>query len=63
VSAEYGAGLIRQHVGLRKETRVRFSYQGIDSKHTGTFDDYEVTACPERRNTTGVKCFSPIPAV
>jgi len=57
VSAEYGAGLIDNTLASGKKRGYAFSYQGIDSKHTGAFDDYEVTACPERRNTTGVKCF------
>jgi len=57
VSPEYGAGLIDNTLASGKKSGYAFSYQGIDSKHTGTFDDYEVTACPERRNTTGVKCF------
>jgi type IV pilus assembly protein PilA len=57
VSPEYGAGLIDNTLASGKKTGYVFTYHGIDSKHSGTLDDYEVTACPERPNTTGVRCF------
>jgi type IV pilus assembly protein PilA len=57
VSPEYGAGLIDNTLASGKKTGYVFSYQGLDTKHSGTLDDYQVTACPERRSTTGVRCF------
>jgi type II secretory pathway pseudopilin PulG/ribosomal protein L32 len=57
VSPEYGAGLIDNTLASGKQHGYVFTYRGIDTKHDGTFDDYEVTACPEQRNSTGVKCF------
>ena len=57
VSPEYGAGLIDNTLASGKKSGYVFSYHGIDTKHSGTLDDYEVTACPERPNQSGVKCF------
>jgi type IV pilus assembly protein PilA len=57
VSPEYGAGLIDNTLASGKKTGYVFRYRGIDSKRSGTLDDYELTACPEKRNTTGVRCF------
>ncbi len=57
VSPEYGAGLIDNTLASGRKSGYVFTYHGIDTKHDGTLDDYEVTACPERRNSTGVKCF------
>jgi len=57
VSPEYGAGLIDNTLASGKKTGYVFTYRGIDSKHSGVLDDYEVNACPERPNTTGVRCF------
>src|SRR5437868_11201487 len=57
VSPEYGAGLIDNTLASGKKSGYVFTYQGLDTKHSGTLDDYELTACPERRNTTGARCF------
>lgn len=57
VSPEYGAGLLDNTLASGKKSGYVFTYRGIDSKHSGMLDDYEVTACPEKRNTTGVRCF------
>lgn len=57
VSPEYGAGLLDNTLASGKKSGYVFTYRGIDSKHSGMLDDYEVTACPERPNTTGVRCF------
>lgn len=57
VSPEYGAGLIDNTLASGKKTGYVFTYHGIDSKHSGVLDDYEVTACPERPNQSGVRCF------
>ena len=57
VSPEYGAGLLDNTLASGKKSGYVFDYRGIDTRHSGTFDDYEVVACPERRNSTGVKCF------
>jgi type IV pilus assembly protein PilA len=57
VSPEFGAGLIDNTLASGKKSGYVFTYHGLDTKHDGTLDDYEVSACPERKNTTGVKCF------
>ena len=57
VSPEYGAGLIDNTLASGKKTGYVFTYHGIDSRHSGVLDDYEVTACPEKRNRSGVRCF------
>src|SRR4051794_22566699 len=57
VSPEFGAGLIDNTLASGKKSGYVFTYHGIDTKHDGTLNDYEVTACPEKRNTTGVRCF------
>src|SRR5437868_621627 len=57
VSPEYGAGLIDNTLASGKKSGYVFSYHGIDSKHSGVLDDYEVSACPERPNQSGVRCF------
>ena len=57
VSPEYGAGLIDNTLATGKKSGYVFSYHGIDTRHTGTLDDYEVTACPEHPRSSGVKCF------
>jgi type IV pilus assembly protein PilA len=57
VSPEFGAGLIDNTLASGKKSGYVFTYHGVDTKHDGTLDDYEVTACPEKRNTTGVRCF------
>jgi type IV pilus assembly protein PilA len=57
LSAEYGAGLIDTTLASGKKTGYLFTYQGIDTKHSGTLDDYEVTACPVVPNQSGVRCF------
>src|SRR4051812_2140737 len=53
VSPEYGAGLIDNTLASGKQHGYVFTYHGVDTKHTGTLDDYEITACPEVMNTTG----------
>jgi type IV pilus assembly protein PilA len=57
VGPEYGAGLIDNTLASGKKTGYVFTYHGIDTKHSGTLDDYEVTACPQVQNSSGVKCF------
>src|SRR3954470_15770585 len=57
VSPEYGAGLIDNTLATGKKSGYIFSYHGIDTRHTGTLDDYEVIACPEHPRSSGVKCF------
>jgi type II secretory pathway pseudopilin PulG len=57
VGPEYGAGLIDNTLASGKKTGYVFNYHGVDTKQTGTLDDYEVSACPEVMNTTGRRCF------
>ena len=57
VGPEYGAGLIDNTLASGKKTGYVFNYRGIDTKQTGTFDDYEVIACPQVMNSTGRRCF------
>src|SRR3954470_14257892 len=57
VGPEFGAGLIDNTLASGKKSGYVFTYHGIDTQHDGTFDDYEVTACPEKRNQSGVRCF------
>ena len=57
VSPEFGAGLIDNTLASGRKSGYVFTYRGLDTKHDGTFDDYEVTACPEKRNQSGVRCF------
>jgi type IV pilus assembly protein PilA len=57
VSPEYGAGLIDNALASGKKTGYVFKYRALDSKSSGTLDDYEVTACPEKPNQSGVRCF------
>src|SRR5437868_5271225 len=53
VGPEYGAGLIDNTLASGKKTGYVFNYRGIDTKHSGNLDDYEVSACPEVMNSTG----------
>jgi type IV pilus assembly protein PilA len=57
VSPEYGAGLIDNALASGKKTGYVFKYRALDSKSSGTLDDYEVTACPEKPNQSGIRCF------
>jgi type IV pilus assembly protein PilA len=57
VSPEYGAGLIDNTLASGKKSGYVFQYQGIDTKHSGTLDDYEVTACPQVMGSSGRRCF------
>ena len=57
VSPEFGAGLIDNTLASGRKSGYVFSYHGIDTKHTGTLDDYEVTACPEVMGSSGRRCF------
>src|SRR3954471_7600445 len=50
VSPEFGAGLIDNTLASGKKSGYVFTYHGLDTKHDGTLDDYEVSACPERKN-------------
>jgi type IV pilus assembly protein PilA len=57
VGPEFGAGLIDETLASGRKNGYVFTYHVIDSKNSGTLDDYEITARPFSPHTDGWKSF------